>query len=117
MRATPAYLGILLPTGFIGLLLAAALAAEAGLDLRSRCLLWPTAPLTWEGDLADRIDSTAGHGDRPHPISVGWAGGADRVGTVRIDLASQGLPAQAKGYELFDEPGLGSTHGRRISSL
>jgi len=29
-------------------LCAAALAAEAGLDLRSRCLLWPTAPLTWE---------------------------------------------------------------------
>jgi hypothetical protein len=28
LRATPAYLGILLPTGFIGLLLAAALAAE-----------------------------------------------------------------------------------------
>jgi CRISPR-associated protein Csb1 len=27
---------------------AAALAAEAGLDLRSRCLLWPTAPLSWE---------------------------------------------------------------------
>lgn len=29
-------------------LCAAALQAEAGLDLRSRCLLWPTAPLTWE---------------------------------------------------------------------
>jgi CRISPR-associated protein Csb1 len=29
-------------------LCAAALAAEAGLDLRSRCLLWPTAPLSWE---------------------------------------------------------------------
>lgn len=29
-------------------LCAAALAAEAGLDLRSRCLLWPTAALTWE---------------------------------------------------------------------
>lgn len=28
------------------------LAAERGLDLRSRCLLWPTAPLTWE--LLDR---------------------------------------------------------------
>lgn len=30
----------------------AVLAAERGLDLRSRCLLWPTAPLTW--DLLDR---------------------------------------------------------------
>ena len=29
-------------------LCAAALAAEAGLDLRSRCLLWPIAPLSWE---------------------------------------------------------------------
>ncbi|MCX7702201.1 MAG: type I-U CRISPR-associated RAMP protein Csb1/Cas7u [Gemmataceae bacterium] len=27
---------------------AAALMAEAGLDLRSRCLLWPTEPLRWE---------------------------------------------------------------------
>lgn len=27
---------------------AATLAAEDGLDLRSRCLLWPTAPLEWE---------------------------------------------------------------------
>lgn len=26
----------------------AVLAAERGFDLRSRCLLWPTAPLTWE---------------------------------------------------------------------
>ena len=34
---------------------------------------------------------------------------ADRVGAVRIDLAAQGLPAQAKGYELFDEPSLGAT--------
>lgn len=29
-------------------LCAAALAAENGLDLRSRCLLWPTEPLSWE---------------------------------------------------------------------
>lgn len=29
-------------------LCAAALSAEAGLDLRSRCLLWPTDPLNWE---------------------------------------------------------------------
>lgn len=29
-------------------LCAAVLAAEAGLDLRSRCLLWPTDPLNWE---------------------------------------------------------------------
>ena len=29
-------------------LCAAALTAESGLDLRSRCLLWPVAPLSWE---------------------------------------------------------------------
>jgi len=29
-------------------LTAAALAAESGFDLRSRCLLWPDGPLTWE---------------------------------------------------------------------
>jgi CRISPR-associated protein Csb1 len=29
-------------------LTAAALASETGFDLRSRCLLWPTGPLTWE---------------------------------------------------------------------
>jgi flagellar M-ring protein FliF len=34
---------------------------------------------------------------------------AERVGTLRIDLAAQGLPAQAKGYEIFDEPSLGTT--------
>lgn len=33
----------------------AVLAADRGLDLRSRCLLWPTAPLTWE--LLDRPGS------------------------------------------------------------
>jgi len=33
----------------------AVLASERGLDLRSRCLLWPTAPLTWE--LLDRPGS------------------------------------------------------------
>lgn len=37
----------------------AVLAAERGLDLRSRCLLWPTAPVKW--DLLDRpgSDSTS----------------------------------------------------------
>jgi CRISPR-associated protein Csb1 len=39
-------------------LCAAALAAENGLDLRSRCLLWPTGPLEWQmlgkpGDVHD----------------------------------------------------------------
>ncbi|MDA0284544.1 MAG: type I-U CRISPR-associated RAMP protein Csb1/Cas7u [Planctomycetota bacterium] len=33
----------------------AVLAAERGLDLRSRCLLWPTGPITWE--LLDRPGS------------------------------------------------------------
>ncbi len=35
---------VLLALGLVG----AALSAENGLDLRSRCLLWPTEPLKWE---------------------------------------------------------------------
>jgi SSS family solute:Na+ symporter len=41
LQATPAYLGILLPTGFIGLLLAAALAAEMSTD-SGYLLTWAT---------------------------------------------------------------------------
>jgi len=41
LRATPAYLGVLLPTGFIGLLLAAALAAEMSTD-SGYLLTWAT---------------------------------------------------------------------------
>ena len=41
LRATPAYLGMLLPTGFIGLLLAAALAAEMSTD-SGYLLTWAT---------------------------------------------------------------------------
>jgi len=42
----------------------AVLAAERGLDLRSRCLLWPIAPLTWEllqtpGQLPQSFELTA----------------------------------------------------------
>jgi CRISPR-associated protein Csb1 len=47
-------------------LCAAALVAEAGLDLRSRCLLWPTQPLTWEllgkpGQIEEGITLDADH--------------------------------------------------------
>jgi CRISPR-associated protein Csb1 len=47
-------------------LCAAALAAEAGLDLRSRCLLWPTESLKWEllgrpGEVHKDIVITAEH--------------------------------------------------------
>ena len=41
LRATPAYLGLLLPTGFIGILLAAALAAEMSTD-SGYLLTWAT---------------------------------------------------------------------------
>ncbi len=45
-------------------LTAAALAAESGFDLRSRCLLWPEAALTWEilqtpGKEAEKVSITA----------------------------------------------------------
>lgn len=47
-------------------LCAATLAAEAGLDLRSRCLLWPTEPLKWDllrkpGDVDKGNEITADH--------------------------------------------------------
>lgn len=46
-------------------LTAAALAAESGFDLRSRCLLWPTAALTWEllktpGQPPEKLTITSG---------------------------------------------------------
>ncbi len=34
---------------------------------------------------------------------------SDRVAALRVDLASQGVLTQTKGYELLDEPSLGST--------
>ena len=43
-------------------LCAASLAAEKGLDLRSRCLLWPTEPMVWE--LLDRP------GERPMQFAL-----------------------------------------------
>ncbi|MBL9115371.1 MAG: type I-U CRISPR-associated protein Cas7 [Verrucomicrobiaceae bacterium] len=46
-------------------LTSAALAAESGFDLRSRCLLWPEGPLTWEllktpGAAPEKITLTSG---------------------------------------------------------
>jgi CRISPR-associated protein Csb1 len=42
-------------------LCAAALTAEAGLDLRSRCLIWPTEPMTWEllGKPGEKVEGIA----------------------------------------------------------
>lgn len=53
MEANHAGQTVLAALGLCG----AVLAAERGLDLRSRCLLWPTAPLTWE--LLDRPGQTS----------------------------------------------------------
>jgi CRISPR-associated protein Csb1 len=65
-------------------LCAAALAAEAGLDLRSRCLLWPTSPLTWE------LLSKPGHKDEGLTLE---ANDAILILKEAIDAAKQiGLP-------------------------
>jgi flagellar M-ring protein FliF len=56
------------------------------------------------------------------PVKVSFDGHTvevprERVGTVRIDLAAQGLPAQPETYKLFDEPSLGATSTREHVTL
>ena len=77
-RATLAALG----------LVAAALAFEAGTDLRSRCLLWPDGPMVWE--LLDRP------GEEPKKYSL-TADGAVQLLNGAVDVARQvGLPWPAE---------------------
>jgi CRISPR-associated protein Csb1 len=62
----------------------AVLAAERGLDLRSRCLLWPTAPLSWE------LLQIPGHPSNPFELK---ADAAIQVLQEAVQQATQlGLP-------------------------
>lgn len=59
-------------------------------------------------NIRDKLDT------QQTPYRIGSDGSSilvpsERVSTLRVDLAGQGLPAQQKGYELLDEPSLGST--------
>ncbi|MEQ8788691.1 MAG: type I-U CRISPR-associated RAMP protein Csb1/Cas7u [Pirellulaceae bacterium] len=67
----------------------AELAAEAGMDLRSRCLLWPEEPRRWE--LLDRP------GQKPESISL--------EATAAIELLQEAVKAAEKlGLEWHAEP-------------
>jgi CRISPR-associated protein Csb1 len=65
-------------------LCAASLAAEAGLDLRSRCLLWPTDPLTWE--------LLGKPGDSPTALSLDANGAIELLGSAVEAAKKVGLP-------------------------
>ena len=67
----------------------AVLATERGLDLRSRCLLWPTAPLSWE--LLDR----------PGTDSASFELDGDTVIALLNDAVQQ---AKDAGLTWLDEP-------------
>lgn len=67
----------------------AVLAAERGLDLRSRCLLWPTAPLMWE--LLDRP------GKKSDPIEM------DAAAVIKL-LADAVQHAKELGLTWLNEP-------------
>jgi CRISPR-associated protein Csb1 len=70
-------------------LCAVSLAAEAGLDLRSRCLLWPTEELTWE--------LLGKPGKKPEDRSLG--------AEAAIELLNQAIAAAAKlGLKWLGEP-------------
>ena len=70
-------------------LTAATLAFEAGMDLRSRCLLWPDGPMVWE--LLDRP------GEEPRRFSL--------TGDAAVELLKNAVEAaRQKGLPWPDEP-------------
>jgi CRISPR-associated protein Csb1 len=70
-------------------LCAATLAFEAGMGLRSRCLLWPDGPMTW--DLLDRP------GEEPKPYSL--------TGDAALQLLADAVQeARKAGFSWQEEP-------------
>jgi CRISPR-associated protein Csb1 len=65
-------------------LCAAALAAESGLDLRSRCLLWPTEPLAWE--------MLGKPGDEPQSMALNAADAIELLNEAVQVATGLGLP-------------------------
>ena len=97
-------------------LCAAALAAEAGMDLRSRCLLWPTEPMTWEllGKPGQKVDAVTMEADDAVKLLKEAVAAAKKVGLpwreeplrlvpsddlVRLVVKSQQLAASQTGGE------------------
>jgi CRISPR-associated protein Csb1 len=64
-------------------LCAAALAADAGLDLRSRCLLWPDEPLKWE--------LLAKPGEGPYPYELDSGAGIKLLNAALAEAKELGL--------------------------
>ena len=73
-------------------LCAAALAAEAGLDLRSRCLLWPCEPLTWK--LLDKP------GEPPTELGLSADAAIKLLNEAVKKAKALGLPWQDEAVEL-----------------
>lgn len=73
-------------------LCAAALAAENGLDLRSRCLLWPTDPLVWE--------LLGKPGEPPTKLELNADASIDMLKGAVEQAKKLGLPWRVKSLEL-----------------
>jgi len=97
-------------------LCAATLAAESGLDLRSRCLLWPTETLEWEllikpGKPGDKSELTSGTAikllkeaiDAATKLKLPWRKDALKLrpsdDLVKLVVKSQQLAVQSGGEE------------------
>jgi CRISPR-associated protein Csb1 len=70
----------------------ATLAAEAGMGLRSRCLLWPEGPMTWE--LLDRP------GEQPKTFSLSASGALTLLTDAVAQARAAGLPWPEEALEL-----------------
>jgi CRISPR-associated protein Csb1 len=79
-------------------LTAAALAAESGFDLRSRCLLWPTDAMKWQ--LLDKP------GSAPAEFTLTAEAAIKLLGEAVAAAEKQGLTWQKKAVKLIPSPNL-----------
>lgn len=94
-------------------LCAAALAGEAGLDLRSRCLLWPVAPLAWEllGKPGDRLEGLTLEADDAIGLLKESVDEAKRVGLPWREETVRLLPSDELVKLVVKSQGLAVTQG------
>ena len=79
-------------------LTAAALAAESGFDLRSRCLLWPTDAMKWQ--LLDKPGSV------PTEFTLTAEAAIKLLGEAVVAAEKQGLTWQKEAVKLIPSPNL-----------
>lgn len=79
-------------------LTSAALAAESGFDLRSRCLLWPTDSMKWE------LLEKPGH--KPTEFTITGEAAINLLGEAVIAAEAQGLVWQKEPVTLTPSPNL-----------